>query len=102
MAVNSSNAAKMARFLAIMQIITGVLLIGFGIADRLVKGRGFYTYYDWTGYIYFGVWIGIWVSRSSLHQHKNIISLTTVLEGKTYKLVNMLRFCSKLLHYVYH
>ena len=37
MAANSSNAAKMARFLAIMQIITGVLLIGFGIADRLVK-----------------------------------------------------------------
>ena len=83
MAVNSSNAAKMARFLAIMQIVTGVLLIGFGIADRLVKGRGFYTFYDWTGYIYFGVWIGIWVSRSSLHQHKNIISLTTVLEEKT-------------------
>ena len=67
MAGNSTNAAKMARFLAIIQIVIGVLLIGFGIADRLVKGRGYYYYYhyDWTGYVYFGIWIGIWVSKCS-------------------------------------
>ena len=80
MAANSTNATKMARFLAIMQIITRVLLIGFGIADRLVKGRGYYYYYNWTGYVYFGIWIGIWVSKFSLHEYKNIISLSTVLE----------------------
>ena len=62
MAGNSTNAAKMARFLAIIQIVTGVLLLAFGTADRLVKG---YYYYDWTGYVYFGIWIGIWVSKCS-------------------------------------
>ena len=80
MANNSTNATKMARFLAIMQIIIGVVLIGFGIADRLVKGRGYYYYYNWTGYVYFGIWIGIWVSKSSLHEYKNIISLSTLSE----------------------
>ena len=80
MATNSTKATKMARFLAIMQIIIGVVLIGFGIADRLVKGRGYYYYYNWTGYVYFGIWIGIWVSKSSLHEYKNIISLSTVSE----------------------
>ena len=72
MAANSSNAAKMARFLAIIQIVTGVLLIGFGIADRLVTtGTRYYYYYyyryyyDWTGYVYFGIWIGIWVRKCS-------------------------------------
>ena len=59
MAANSTNVAKMARFLAIMQIITGVLLLGFGIADRLVEGRR----YNGIGYVYFGIWIGIWVSK---------------------------------------
>ncbi|KAM7433681.1 hypothetical protein ABFA07_016140 [Porites harrisoni] len=42
MAGNSTNAAKMARFLAIIQIVTGVLLLGFGIADRLVEGTRYY------------------------------------------------------------
>ena len=77
MAGNSTNAAKMARFLAIIQIVTGVLLIGFGIADRLVKGRGYYHYYhyDWTGYVYFGIWIGIWVSKCSYFMKIKILYL---------------------------
>ena len=56
MAENSAKAAKMARFLAITQILTGFLLLCFGIADRLVPG-------GITGYGYFGVWIGIWVNK---------------------------------------
>ena len=56
MAENSVKAAKMARFLAITQILTGFLLLCFGIADRLVPEVI-------TGYGYFGVWIGIWVSN---------------------------------------
>ena len=56
MAENSASVAKMARLLAINQILTGFLLFSFGIADRLVPG-GF------TGYVYSGVWIGIWVSN---------------------------------------
>ena len=56
MAENSAKAAKMARFLAITQILNGFLLLCFGIADRLVP-EGI------TGYGYFGVWIGIWVSN---------------------------------------
>ena len=77
MAGNSTNAAKMARFLAIIQIVTGVLLIGFGTADRLVKGRGHYYYYhyDWTGYVYFGIWIGIWVSKCSYFMKIKVLYL---------------------------
>ena len=57
MADYSTNVATMARLLAIAHIVVGTLLICFGIADRLVQ------YYDaWTGYGFFGVWIGIWVS----------------------------------------
>ena len=54
---NSTSAAKMARILAIVQIITGGLMLGFGIADRIVA-------WTWTGYVYFGIWIGIWASIS--------------------------------------
>ena len=63
MADNWANAAKKARTLAITQIITGVLLIGFGIGDRLVFGA---SPGEWTGYVYFGVWIGVWVSKNSV------------------------------------
>ena len=59
MADNSRSAAKMARILAIIQIITGGLMLGLGIADRLVEWT-----WGWTGYVYFGIWIGIWVSIS--------------------------------------
>ena len=77
MAANSSNAAKMARFLAIIQIVTGVLLIGFGIADRLVttEGRYYYYYHEWTGYVYFGIWIGIWVRKCSHFMQIKILYL---------------------------
>ena len=34
---NSLNFAKMARLLAFIHIITGVLLLVFGIADKLVQ-----------------------------------------------------------------
>ena len=56
MAQFSATVAKMARLLAITQILIGILLFSFGIVDRCVPG-GF------TGYVYFGVWIGIWVSN---------------------------------------
>ena len=56
MAENSASVAKMARLLAINQILIGFLLFSFGIADRLVPG-------SFTGYAYSGVWIGIWVSK---------------------------------------
>ena len=68
MAANSSNAAKMARCVAIIQIGTGALLIGFGIADRYVttNSKRRYCYYsNWTGHGYFGIWIGIWVRKCS-------------------------------------
>ena len=55
MAENSASVAKMTRLLAFTHILIGVLLFSFGIADRAVPG-GF------TGYGYFGIWIGIWVS----------------------------------------
>ena len=55
MADNSANVAKMARVFAIVHIIVGFLLICFGIADGVVQ-------YFWTGYIWFGVWTGVWVS----------------------------------------
>lgn len=76
MAANSTNAAKMARFLAIIQIVTGVLLIGFGIADRLVTtGRRNYYKTDRTGYAYFGIWIGIWASKCSQFMKIKILYL---------------------------
>ena len=56
MAENSASVAKMARLLAINQILIGFLLFSFGIADRLVPG-------SFTGYVYSGVWIGIWVTK---------------------------------------
>ena len=61
MAENSAKAAKMARFLAITQILIGFLLLCFGIADRLVPG-------GMIGHGYFGVWIGIWVSNKVVYK----------------------------------
>ena len=45
----------MAMFLSIANIIIGIQLVAFGIADRFVD-------YGWTGPIGFGIWNGIWVS----------------------------------------
>ena len=59
MADISENVVKMARFLAIAHIIVGFLLIIFGIADGVTS----FLYSNfWTGHIFFGIWIGVWVS----------------------------------------
>ena len=42
------------RRLSIAYILAGILLVCLGIADRF---EGFL----WTGDLYFGLWIGIWV-----------------------------------------
>ncbi len=55
MADDSPKAANMARVLSIVHIIVGFLLVCFGIADAAVG-------YFWTGYVGFGIWIGVWVS----------------------------------------
>ena len=56
---DSVTLANMVRGLATVHIIVGILLIFFGIGDRIVE----YEYVlNWTGLLYFGVWIGIWVS----------------------------------------
>ena len=61
MADKSENVVKMARFLAIVHIIVGFLLISFGIADGVTSFL-YYSYNFWTGYVFFGIWIGVWVS----------------------------------------
>ena len=59
MANNLQTVVKMARGLAIAHIVVGALLICFGIADYLTQvGVSFFA-----GYIFFGVWIGVWVSH---------------------------------------
>ena len=68
MADNSKSAAKMVGILACIQIITGVLMLGFGIADRLVG-------WTWTGHVYFGIWIGIWVSKSHLIRFEQYLAV---------------------------
>ena len=45
----------MGRILSIVHIIIGFLLFCFGIVDLVVA-------YFYTGYIGYGIWIGIWVS----------------------------------------
>jgi len=55
MADNSQTVVKTARVLAIAHIGVGALLFLFGISDRFTAGFS-------TGYLYFGVWIGFWVS----------------------------------------
>lgn len=55
MADQTAKVAVMGRYLAITHIIVGVLLFCFGIADYV-------TQHFWTGYVCFGIWIGIWVS----------------------------------------
>ena len=59
----SSGTVSMVRVLAIFHIVVGGLLIIFGIADgvtSLVTGYQFYT-----GRVFYGVWIGTWVSFSN-------------------------------------
>lgn len=59
MADNSASFAKIARFVAIFQITTGVLLFFFGIADRSPR---FKTEVG-PGSVCYGIWIGIWVGK---------------------------------------
>ncbi|XP_027036111.1 uncharacterized protein LOC113664683 [Pocillopora damicornis] len=54
MADQTAKVAVMGRYLAITHIIVGVLLFCFGIADYV-------TQHFWTGYVCFGIWIGIWM-----------------------------------------
>lgn len=59
MADTSASFAKMATFVAIFQITTGVLLFFFGIGDlnaSFKKDVG-------PGSVCYGIWIGIWVSK---------------------------------------
>ena len=56
---NSANFAKMVRLLAFIHIITGVLLLVFGIADKLVQ----YKLQQESGVDCHGIWTGIWVSN---------------------------------------
>ena len=60
MADNAGRVAKMARFLAIVHIIVGSLLVCFGIADST-------TQYTYTGYIGYGIWTGVWVSCACVY-----------------------------------
>ena len=59
----SRTTVSMVRVLAIFHIVVGALLIIFGIADGVTS---FTIDSDrfWTGRIFFGVWIGTWVSFS--------------------------------------
>ena len=56
---NSVNFAKLARLLAFIHIITGVLLLVFGIADKLVQYKR--QQESWVDC--YGIWTGIWVSH---------------------------------------
>lgn len=56
---NSVNFAKLARLLAFIHIITGVLLLVFGIADKLVQYKR--QQESWVDC--YGIWTGIWVSN---------------------------------------
>jgi len=52
----------MVRVLAILHIVVGALLIIFGVADGVTSLTNSHRLTFWTGFIFFGVWIGIWVS----------------------------------------
>ena len=69
MADNSASFAKMARFVAIFQITTGVLLFFFGIADRNARLKTEVG----PGSVGFGIWIGIWVSKILLKHRKKYV-----------------------------
>ena len=47
---------KSARLIAIGHIVVGILLMVFGVVDR-VEG------YFWTGEGCFGIWCGVWVRK---------------------------------------
>ena len=57
----SRRTVSLVRSLAIFHIVVGALLIILGIADG-VTSLATAGYVFWTGYVFFGVWIGTWVS----------------------------------------
>ena len=76
---DSVKLANMVRLLAIVHIIVGFLLICFGIADRVVEYRD-----SWTGYWYYGIWMGIWVSTQYNLENYGIIQ---------HEIMHKLRYC---------
>ncbi|XP_044181687.1 uncharacterized protein LOC114969462 [Acropora millepora] len=57
----SSRTVSMVRVLAIFHIVVGALLIIFGIADSVTSLTNSHRLTFWTGFIFFGVWIGTWM-----------------------------------------
>ncbi|KAK2548962.1 hypothetical protein P5673_030710, partial [Acropora cervicornis] len=55
----SRRTVSLVRSLAIFHIVVGALLIILGIADG-VTSLATAGYVFWTGYVFFGVWIGTW------------------------------------------
>ncbi|XP_015749260.1 PREDICTED: uncharacterized protein LOC107329042 isoform X2 [Acropora digitifera] len=56
----SKRTVSLVRSLAIFHIVVGALLIILGIADG-VTSLATAGYVFWTGYVFFGVWIGTWM-----------------------------------------
>ncbi|KAK2548969.1 hypothetical protein P5673_030717 [Acropora cervicornis] len=56
----SRRTVSMVRVLAILHIVVGALLIIFGVADGVTSLTNSHRLTFWTGFIFFGVWIGIW------------------------------------------
>ena len=86
----SVKLANMARFLAIVHIIVGFLLICFGIADRVI-----YFGYSWTGYMYYGIWIGVWVSIYIII-YRFVISEHEIMHALYYAIVKIKRRIIKI------
>ena len=58
----SNKVVSMVRVLAIVHIVVGALLIIFGIADGVTSVFSYGDGNFFTGQIFFGVWIGTWIS----------------------------------------
>lgn len=68
----------MARALANAHVIVGLLLVIFGIGEYVAGAS--------TGYIYFGIWVGVWVSSARGLSNINIKKwsvLISMFEGNT-------------------
>lgn len=77
MAECSRIVVAMALCLAIGHIVIGFLLICFGIADGVTTD-------DYTGHIYFGVWIGLWVGDHRINSlYIKFVSLIKCLTTAT-------------------
>jgi len=75
----SQYVAKMARILAIVHIIVGTLLIGsFVIAELEEEDLS-------TGYGFFGIWTGVWVSCACVYFH----ALHAIFDSKRMLISNL-------------